>query len=36
MNWVFEFDDRVAKDLKKLGPQAQHEITKYIELVLEN
>lgn len=30
MNWVFKFDERVAKDLKKLGPQAQCEIIKYI------
>ena len=31
MNWVYRFDARALKDLKKLGPQAQKEIIRFLD-----
>lgn len=31
MNWVYRFDDRTLKELKKLGPQAQRTIVAYLD-----
>ncbi len=31
MNWVYKFDERALKELKKLGPQAQVEIIAYLD-----
>ena len=31
MNWVYRFDERALKELKKLGPQAQREILGYLD-----
>ena len=30
MTWKVEFDDRAAKELRKLNPQTQGEILKYL------
>lgn len=31
MHWVYRFDARALKELKKLGPQAQREIIAYLD-----
>ena len=31
MNWVYKFDQRALKELKKLGKQAQREIIDYLD-----
>ncbi len=31
MNWVYRFDDRALKELKKLGRQAQRDIIAYLD-----
>lgn len=31
MNWVYRFDARALKDLKKLGPEAQKEIIRFLD-----
>lgn len=31
MNWVYRFDGRALKDLKKLGHQAQQDILAYLD-----
>lgn len=31
MNWVYRFDGRALKELKKLGPQAQRDILAYLD-----
>jgi len=31
VNWVYKFDERALKELKKLGPQAQVEIIAYLD-----
>ena len=31
MNWVYRFDGRAVKDLKKLGKQAQRDIIAYLD-----
>jgi hypothetical protein len=30
VNWVYKFDGRALKELKKLGPQAQQEIIRFL------
>ena len=31
MNWVYRFDDRALKELRKLGKQAQREVIAYLD-----
>jgi mRNA interferase RelE/StbE len=31
MSWVYRFDERALKDLRKLGKQAQREIIDYLD-----
>jgi len=31
MSWVYKFDDRALKELKKLGHQTRAEILKYLD-----
>jgi mRNA interferase RelE/StbE len=31
VNWVYRFDARALKDIKKLGPDAQRVIVKYLD-----
>ncbi len=31
MNWVYRFDERALKELKKLGHQAQRDILAYLD-----
>jgi mRNA interferase RelE/StbE len=31
VNWVYRFDERALKDLKKLGHQAQRDIVAYLD-----
>lgn len=31
MNWVYRFDERALKELKKLGSQAQRDILTYLD-----
>jgi mRNA interferase RelE/StbE len=31
VNWVYRFDARALKELKKLGPQAQRNIIAYLD-----
>ena len=31
MNWVYRFDERALKELRKLGKQAQREIIAYLD-----
>jgi mRNA interferase RelE/StbE len=31
VNWVYRFDERALKELKKLGRQAQQEILSYLD-----
>ena len=31
MNWIYRFDERALKELKKLGHQAQREIIGYLD-----
>ena len=31
MNWVYRFDERALKELKKLGRQAQQDILAYLD-----
>jgi mRNA interferase RelE/StbE len=31
VNWVYRFDDRALKELRKLGPQAQRAIIAYLD-----
>ena len=31
MSWVYRFDERALKELKKLGHQAQREILSYLD-----
>ncbi len=31
MNWVYKFDDRALKELKRLGHPAQREIIDYLD-----
>ena len=31
MSWVYRFDERALKDLRKLGKQAQREIIEYLD-----
>jgi mRNA interferase RelE/StbE len=31
MNWVYRFDERALKELKKLGQQTQREIIAYLD-----
>lgn len=31
MNWVYRFDDRALKELKKLGRHAQRDIIAYLD-----
>lgn len=31
MNWVYRFDERALKELKKLGHQAQRDILTYLD-----
>ena len=31
MNWVYRFDERALKELKKLGSQAQRDILAYLD-----
>ncbi len=31
MSWVYRFDERALKELKKLGEQAQREILTYLD-----
>ena len=31
MSWVYRFDDRALKELKKLGRQAQRDIIAYLD-----
>ncbi len=31
MNWVYRFDERALKELRKLGRQAQREIIAYLD-----
>jgi mRNA interferase RelE/StbE len=31
MSWVYRFDERALKELRKLGKQAQHEIIAYLD-----
>ncbi|HEY5793291.1 MAG TPA: type II toxin-antitoxin system RelE/ParE family toxin [Chthoniobacterales bacterium] len=31
MNWVYRFDERAVKELKKLGVQAQRDILTYLD-----
>ncbi len=35
MNWVYRFDERALKDLKKLGHQTQIEIIDYLDKRVE-
>jgi mRNA interferase RelE/StbE len=31
MSWVYRFDERALKELRKLGPQASHEVLAYLD-----
>ena len=31
MSWIYKFDQRALKELKKLGKQAQQEIVAYLD-----
>lgn len=31
MNWVYRFDERALKELKKLGHQAQRDVIAYLD-----
>jgi mRNA interferase RelE/StbE len=31
MNWVYRFDERALKELRKLGKQAQRDIISYLD-----
>ena len=31
MSWVYRFDERALKELRKLGKQAQREIIRYLD-----
>ena len=35
MNWVYRFDARALKELKKLGPGAQNQIIAYLDERIE-
>ena len=31
MNWIYRFDERALKELRKLGKQAQREVIAYLD-----
>ena len=31
MNWVYRFDERALKELRKLGPQAGRDVLSYLD-----
>lgn len=31
MNWIYRFDERALKELRKLGKQAQRDVLKYLD-----